>query len=327
MSKRKPNAFAYSFDSDSDSEDEQPTNKLIKKPKKLPSFLTDPNYGSINQSEKEDSDSPLDKEDEYMNFRLEMTDNSKPSERSGKHNPLKYNEMQRISREQGLSQSLLYSQTKDAPKSIGLSIMEKMGYKVGTSLGKNQDIIKENHEPIPIMVKSDKLGLGSSLQKTQENKTDINSKVIKEYRQTISSNQDSNKIENAIYKIRRLCFEFSGDSDVFYYDRENFNIMEVNSLWRPYIIDYIKKNEQQSEKSKIVYIANEVPTQSNTKLSQLRNLDEVDDDELYDKEEMLNLLLNYIRTNFYYCWYCGCRYDTYEELEKNCPGITELDHS
>ncbi|KAL6506009.1 hypothetical protein OROHE_022728 [Orobanche hederae] len=52
---------------------------------------------------------------------------------------------------------------------------------------------------------------------------------------------------------------------------------------------------------------------------------EEEEEEEITEEDLLNILLK-LRNEFHYCLFCGCRYDTMEELESNCPGINEDDH-
>ncbi|GFQ05447.1 g patch domain-containing protein 11 [Phtheirospermum japonicum] len=55
------------------------------------------------------------------------------------------------------------------------------------------------------------------------------------------------------------------------------------------------------------------------------NEEEEEDEEEITQEDLLNILLR-LRNEFHYCLFCGCQYDTVEELESNCPGISEDDH-
>ena len=43
-------------------------------------------------------------------------------------------------------------------------------------------------------------------------------------------------------------------------------------------------------------------------------------------EQRLKDLLIYVRSKYFYCFYCGSVYDSYEQLEKLCPGLYEEAH-
>ncbi|PNH11590.1 hypothetical protein TSOC_001554 [Tetrabaena socialis] len=42
--------------------------------------------------------------------------------------------------------------------------------------------------------------------------------------------------------------------------------------------------------------------------------------------EQLELLLRHLRDLHTYCYFCGCSYDSAEELAEVCPGLTEEEH-
>ncbi|KAG8705925.1 hypothetical protein FRC08_001361 [Ceratobasidium sp. 394] len=43
-------------------------------------------------------------------------------------------------------------------------------------------------------------------------------------------------------------------------------------------------------------------------------------------QERLAGLLEYLRSKYFYCFWCGASYDSQEDLEQNCPGLDEDDH-
>ncbi|QRW12758.1 G-patch domain-containing protein [Ceratobasidium sp. AG-Ba] len=43
-------------------------------------------------------------------------------------------------------------------------------------------------------------------------------------------------------------------------------------------------------------------------------------------QERLDTLLQYLRSKYHYCFWCGARYDSKEDLEQNCPGLDEDNH-
>ena len=46
----------------------------------------------------------------------------------------------------------------------------------------------------------------------------------------------------------------------------------------------------------------------------------------FDLPTRLGLMLSYLRREYAYCFWCGCQYDSQEELSKECPGEAESDH-
>lgn len=50
-----------------------------------------------------------------------------------------------------------------------------------------------------------------------------------------------------------------------------------------------------------------------------------EEEEIITEEDLLKILMK-LRDEYYYCLFCGCRYDSLEALEDNCPGLFEEDH-
>jgi len=42
--------------------------------------------------------------------------------------------------------------------------------------------------------------------------------------------------------------------------------------------------------------------------------------------QRLEQVLDYLRSTYHYCFWCGTQFDSVEELEADCPGVTEEDH-
>lgn len=43
-------------------------------------------------------------------------------------------------------------------------------------------------------------------------------------------------------------------------------------------------------------------------------------------QEQLNILTAYLRSNYFYCIWCGTVHDDERDLKQNCPGPTRADH-
>lgn len=46
----------------------------------------------------------------------------------------------------------------------------------------------------------------------------------------------------------------------------------------------------------------------------------------FDLPTRVGLLLSYLRSEYHYCFWCGCQYTSQEELSAECPGEGEADH-
>lgn len=46
----------------------------------------------------------------------------------------------------------------------------------------------------------------------------------------------------------------------------------------------------------------------------------------FSTEKQIEMLLNYLRTKYFYCLWCGVQYKDNDDLNGNCPGIMKDDH-
>lgn len=189
------------------------------------------------------------------------------------------------------------------PKSnIGFSMLAKMGYKEGTSLGKSGHggIV----EPIGITVKADRKGLGreAAIQQLRERQQQLaREKMLRksgaaecdpnEFRMRMVRKSQQKQVESDLARCQRACERL---------DLE-MQFTEPTILWfwpeRP------KKSEEDEDKE---------PEE-----------EEADPYELHEKLELVN---DYLRTTHLYCNYCGVKYESYEDMETSCPGKTRDDH-
>ncbi|KAH7640037.1 g patch domain-containing protein 11 [Dermatophagoides farinae] len=56
-----------------------------------------------------------------------------------------------------------------------------------------------------------------------------------------------------------------------------------------------------------------------------RNFDQIDQDKFL-RYQRLEQLDHYVRSEYFYCLWCGCRYDSNDDLIDNCPGNTRQLH-
>mmetsp|Transcript_7975 Transcript_7975/g.9823 ORF Transcript_7975/g.9823 Transcript_7975/m.9823 type:complete len:323 (-) Transcript_7975:1466-2434(-) len=318
MIKRKANVFGSSSDSESDSEYHKLANtKRKRKP---------PIFDAIKNNDTHKPGCETEDDDDYMKYLVtdekEGNDDSNPRRFEG----MKYDQVQEVKRDEALKRSLFTD--KHANKSIGLSIMEKMGFKVGDSLGSTKSDERVLKKPIDVQIKTNRLGIGAS---NKENDSQLGSQTkvdVLEYRERIQKSKETRKNELITNKVMKLCFELSGDSEEYYNDKENFKPEEVNLLWRPYVINMIENDLVKRFKQKVIRIdedkrpASPQPTPLNKEGSDKEY-------ELYllsEPMDKLEKLLNYMRNKYNYCFYCGFTYKDQEDLIENCPGVNEEDH-
>lgn len=179
--------------------------------------------------------------------------------------------------------------------SIGFRMMEKMGFKVGQSLGVVPDRPGAD-QPIFIRPKADRAGLGSTAEVSSELAAELKPKP------TISSLRDGAKLilqqrsDLLSYrKLQRVCFQLSGDEDAL--SNGTIVLDDVHHLWRDYAMET-----------------------TNSEVQRLHA-----DSPASDVLDIMPLL-DYSRTTFFYCPYCSIRFEDQDDMDKHCPGITEAPH-
>lgn len=190
----------------------------------------------------------------------------------------------------------------------GFALLAKMGYKQGQSLGKTSDGILE---PIAISVKSNRAGLGreAALRDLEEKKIAIRRKRLlekskgaeistEEFRRRMTQKAEERSMELALGKCQRACEKLD----------------ETNNVEHPAISWFWPIRKAPNEETE------EEDEEKDTK-------EEEEDDEIqYETSEKLEMLLNYLRTSYNYCHWCGVHYTDLSDLESNCPGPGKDDH-
>ncbi|XP_017142295.1 G patch domain-containing protein 11 isoform X1 [Drosophila miranda] len=194
----------------------------------------------------------------------------------------------------------------------GFQLLAKMGYKAGTGLGKQADA---RLEPIGITIKNDRGGLGREAAiaelaaKRQELRRahllhragiDSNEEISTEaYRKRAMLKAEERKLQYDIRRCQQTCESLDVAADVQEPDLDFF--------WQP------KPKEKEESGSEA---EQDLPEED----------EELPKEEQYSASEQLELLTGYLRTAYSFCYWCGTRYDSGEDLETNCPGLTRDDH-
>lgn len=268
---------------DSDSEDDGIS---IPQPKKLKMPTQD-------GQPKRESSVPIGKEDEYMDFHIESDEEPKTTTVDDSNSG------------NSLDKPIFHN------NSIGLSLMQKMGFKIGQSLGVSGQGIKE---PIRIVKKSDKRGLKEESSETAP--VDV-SESIETY---VSRSADKHEImrnSKTISKLQRFCYQASDDD--MRVDEGVVQPKQVNVLWRLCALEQLKK----PVRKRTVLINDEKLDNENPESDDDAELEEW---ELLSVHEQLAALLKLTRGTFFYCPYCQVQFRDKEDLEENCPGPSFADH-
>ncbi|XP_051138636.1 uncharacterized protein LOC127256585 isoform X2 [Andrographis paniculata] len=75
----------------------------------------------------------------------------------------------------------------------------------------------------------------------------------------------------------------------------------------------------------LAQLENRVVVEVEKKGEEDKDKEEEEEEEVITEEDLQNILQK-LRDEFNYCLFCGCKYETAEALESDCPGINEDDH-
>ncbi|KAG4408722.1 hypothetical protein JTP64_002028 [Candida tropicalis] len=205
------------------------------------------------------------------------------------------NQPKSVANENKMNKSLFLENNK----SVGLTIMERMGYKVGNTLGKSNE--RAIMEPLKVSVRTGRRGIGGDIKPREYKQEDVEKLKL-----SLVSSQKQRNDTKEIMRIMKLAFELSGEYDEFL---DGKDVEEINMLWKPYVYFMQHQKDKRKVQSK--------ESKSRT-LSQYHSSPQ--DNEIDDPGETLSKLLDYLRERHSYCWYCGVKYANEADLNQHCPG-------
>lgn len=185
----------------------------------------------------------------------------------------------------------------------GFAMLAKMGYKPGTSLGKEgKGII----EPVKVDLKTDRVGLGWQKMITdhRRKKEERRLKRMKEHAESCDPEEYRARMK---YKLQEKVI-----------NRDLFNSQRT--------CHQMDIKEGVSEPPEWWFWPSQVYPENDAEED--RDEDELEEDEEieFQPHEQLGILTSYLRTTYHYCIWCGTAYNDTEDLNSNCAGSTREDH-
>jgi len=170
----------------------------------------------------------------------------------------------------------------------GFKMLKMMGYKEGTGLGKDAS---GNVEAIPLNIKRSRSGLGEE----EERKRKINKMAAKRVKFDDNMLVSFKGRMKDKYGMRKVEGQLKSIIGVCKHMDETKGIVDN---------DLIPKEPAEGEEK-----------------------EEEEEEKRADKILENFLILNeYLLVNYFYCFFCGTRYDDEEDLKNNCPGPLGDDH-
>ncbi|CAD5224472.1 unnamed protein product [Bursaphelenchus okinawaensis] len=280
-----------------------------------------------------------DSEDDYMSEAiLGKTEDVKPgiatsrehrrqleiSKREFREPQLKKHELEAHRRHEALNKPV-------SSENKGFALLAKMGYKPGMSLGKAKEADEERRtEPIGIQIKFGRKGLGHETQEKEHQverceahlkymaerakQSDV---LAEEFRKKKQEDVATKVVVADIMKSRKAC----QDLDL----REGKSAPEDRYLW-PVIREVVVDEQEQFQPKRLRY---DVEQKYVYKYSTGELAYEEPDFYTMDSEELdfrLNAVTTYLRSHHHYCVWCGCTYESEEDITANCPGSSRTCH-
>lgn len=228
----------------------------------------------------------------------------------------------------------------------GFSLLQKMGYKPGMALGKTGT---GRAEPVPINLRSGRGGLGEDTERKRkqeemaawrasmrEKRMRKEAEYQKDYRLQKSKMMAGREAESDLYKSQRVCEQLD--------EAENLAEPEETFFWTPTKMKLLMKeaekhntlsssSSEEADPDEDPPVGFHFPDELNKEsYSHILNPEsnkcdnEEDEDELPPTNEQLERLTAYLRSRYFYCVWCGTKYDDAEDLSCNCPGDTSKAH-
>ncbi|KAK7065282.1 G patch domain-containing protein 11 [Halocaridina rubra] len=180
----------------------------------------------------------------------------------------------------------------------GFSMLQKMGYKPGTSLGKQG---QGRLEPVSVDLKQDRVGLGwqqmieeykRKKEERKQRKKKDNCVNPEEFRARMRNQRNEKFLERDLMKSQRVCYDM---------DSKNEKTDPEETWFWPSFTQECDDAEEDCE-------------------------EEEEWENEFEPQEQLQILTAYLRSTYVYCLWCGTVYDDERDLKLNCPGPTREDH-
>ncbi len=221
--------------------------------------------------------------------------------------------------------------------SKGFQMMAKLGFKPGAALGAPSNP-NARTEPLGISVKEDKGGVGmlnERKRKFREEAEGAEKKLKAEeggYRERVSREREEKRVEGMFGGAMRVLEGLEQPEG-----RENVPVKKVNVLWRGLARERREKERErrarydlhQSLSRNAAYEDPQEDEYDRQALGKEEEDVEEEDEELdaflsLDGKERLRTLVEYLREQHQYCFWCKFKYD--DENMEGCPGLEEDDH-
>lgn len=235
------------------------------------------------------------------------------------------------------------------PSNRGFQMMAKLGFKPGSALGKSEDA---RTEPIQLVRKEDRGGIGHINEKKRkfDEAAEEEAKRAKmdpeEYRERIRQEREQKRFQSQMFAAQKVAEQFDETREDAGEEQkptkaslDSRPLKSINVLWRGLVRDRLEKERERQLKLEMQAGTRDDPEDSDEEdlgkdtgpskdAIAFQELDEEDlelaEFEALPPQEQLEKLVQYLRKEKRYCFYCKYQYED-DEMD-GCPGPTEEDH-
>jgi hypothetical protein len=237
-------------------------------------------------------------------------------------------------------------------------MMRMMGFQEGSALGKGGG----RTEPLSIVVKEDKGGVGLDSEKKRKFREEVEQEAKRakaeegDYRERVRKEREERRTESLVLGAQKVTEEL--DTEAYRDDlsaptaaddtlettvnpsRKVRPTRQINVLWRGRVRHREEKERERRIRYDLHQSLSRLPTYDDTTEDKddkralgrgdtLEEDIEEEDPELeefnaLEPTEKLNRLVSYLREKYHYCFWCKYRYPGH--TMDGCPGVTEEDH-
>ncbi|ODN04330.1 G patch domain-containing protein 11 [Orchesella cincta] len=209
----------------------------------------------------------------------------------------------------------------------GFKMLEKMGYKPGTSLGAEKiDSAKRGiKEPISIEIRQGRGGLGKEQHEREKYEETQRLGNPEEYRLRQQATAKMKEIMGDLRKAQFACRNLDEESGTLkpleaWYWPVTKKLTEVKTV----DLEGYEKESTVDDDNEAVMLAKKRRTEYVSSEEESEEEDASVDD--VPNEQKLESVMDYLRSEYFYCVWCGVKYDNNTDMTNSCPGMTREDH-
>lgn len=224
--------------------------------------------------------------------------------------------------------------------SKGFQMMAKLGFKPGSALGASTNM-NARIEPLGIAVKEGKGGVGMENEKKRKFREEAaavegTQKKIEadqgDYRERVGREREEKRVEGLFWGAMKVVEGLEQPEK-----GTKVPLQKVNVLWRGLLRERAEKERDRRMRYDLHQSLTrdrqyEDPEEDQHDRQALGKEEEELEDEDEELDEFLKLegrerlrqLVEYLRVNYFYCFWCKCKYE--DETMEGCPGLEEDDH-